>query len=421
VEEEAQQTITTTDRLTGGPVFGGINVAERGADFVEQEITDSPCTYEIAREQDAEIVFSAVWKGTEEATLQVALNGSQLVSETLAATDAFVHKQAVFSAGTVMLQEGDVLTISYQGSDGDTNAEAYIDYMSLQAGEAIAATGLLFNAGQQQGQTVQWQGPWNQNTEIWNVTTPLNVVNQIKATENYFRTQTDDIQRFVAFDRSAGDGVEDFQGTLSPVEGQDLYAMETPQIFIITNANLAGRAEALAQRHRQDRRAATVVDVAQIYRNFSGDGTDFTAIRNFLAHHYQQSETLEYVTLFGDASVYPHDDRFIVPAYQSSGEWNEMMITAGDLFYGFLEDGEDFMLSEADMDIAVGRIPVATDAEAQDYLIKAEAYDHQGHWKTDFVMLADDKDNHIHMDTQENLATVLSEEVKVMNKHKIYF
>jgi hypothetical protein len=73
------------------------------------------------------------------------------------------------------------------------------------------------------------------------------------------------------------------------------------------------------------------------------------------------------------------------------------------------------------MDIAVGRIPVATDAEAQDYLIKAEAYDHQGHWKTDFVMLADDKDNHIHMDTQENLATVLSEEVKVMNIHKIYF
>ncbi|MDZ7777264.1 MAG: hypothetical protein U5L09_17455 [Bacteroidales bacterium] len=133
--------------------------------------------------------------------------------------------------------------------------------MSLQAGEAIAATGLLFNAGQQQGQTVQWQGPWNENTEIWNVTTPLNVVNQIKATENYFRTQTDDIQRFVAFDRSSGDGVEDFQGTLSPVEGQDLYAMETPQVFIITNADLAGRAEALAQHHRQNGRSATVVDV----------------------------------------------------------------------------------------------------------------------------------------------------------------
>lgn len=198
----------------------------------------------------------------------------------------------------------------------------------------------------------------------------------------------------------SGEGIQEFGGSIEPVDVPDLYAMNTPDVFVVTNQHLMEEAQNYASFHQSNGFTVEVVDIADVYSNFSGGVIDFTALRNFMAYHYQKSGgSLTYLTIYGDASIYADDDRFVVPTYQSSDVWVNYMLEGGDRYFGYLEDGELFSESDSDMDIAVGRIPVATRGEASMFNQKIIYY-HQdrGGFQISMSLAADDEDNGTHMD-----------------------
>ncbi|HKK09867.1 MAG TPA: C25 family cysteine peptidase, partial [Bacteroidales bacterium] len=202
----------------------------------------------------------------------------------------------------------------------------------------------------------------------------------------------------------------------------DLYAMSTPDVFVITGQQLMEDAQSYASFHQSNGFTVEVVDIADVFSNFSGGVTDFAAIRNFMAHHHQKSDgALSYLTIYGDASVYAEGDRFVVPAYQSSEVWMNYMLEGGDRYFAYLDDGETFSDSDADMDIAVGRIPVATREEAAMFNQKLINYNQdRGDFQISMSLVADDEDAGVHMNIQEETFAIVDDYAKSMNIHKIY-
>ena len=110
----------------------------------------------------------------------------------------------------------------------------------------------------------------------------------------------------------------------------------------------------------------------QIYNEFSSGSKDITGIRDFIKHLYDNNSAadkkLKYVTFFGDAS-YDYKDRIagnnnIVPVKLSNNSFNLAQSYVTDDFFVMLEPHEGAMVRTHTVDVATGRIPVSTIAEA---------------------------------------------------------
>jgi hypothetical protein len=121
-----------------------------------------------------------------------------------------------------------------------------------------------------------------------------------------------------------------------------------------------------------------VVNLENIYQEFSSGKQDISAIRNFVKYVYYNASTEEkrvkYLNLFGDAS-FDFLDRIsnntnIVPIYQSLNSYTESEISyASDDFYGLMDPDEgktdyytptgSWVIDLGGIDIAVGRMIVS--------------------------------------------------------------
>ncbi len=153
-------------------------------------------------------------------------------------------------------------------------------------------------------------------------------------------------------------------------------------------------AERLAQWRAADDRfgpplRTAAIDVQDIYDEFSGGLLDPAAIRNFLsyaAEHWDPAPM--FVTLFGDGSYdYKNNSALSqgnwIPAFQDGDstydEWYTRVV-GNDLF----------------PDMAIGRLPVQTAAEADALADKIIAYDRApelGPWQSRIVLASDDLNN----------------------------
>ena len=196
--------------------------------------------------------------------------------------------------------------------------------------------------------------------------------------------------------------------TLAPLRARTT----APDMVIVTHATLRDAAERLAQ-HRRLHWAGggtpdiLVVDVADIYDNFSGGHLDPFAIRNYLKflYHLDATPRLLYGLLFGDAT---HDPRRLRPASPLT-----LVPTVTPGSYGLARDGMlgfsavDDWIFELDTprnnaypfaypvpDIAHGRITARSPAEAQRIVDKIVAYETtvgHGNWRNRIVMASDDE------------------------------
>lgn len=161
---------------------------------------------------------------------------------------------------------------------------------------------------------------------------------------------------------------------------------------IVTHADFREAAERLAAWRAIDGRfgqalSARVVDVQEIYDAFSGGLLDPVAIRRFveeaLAHW---SRPPLYVLLLGDGTYdYKNNSGTStgnwVPAFQDGDStYDEWYVSGGD----------------AVPDLAIGRLPVQTAAEAEAMVDRLIAYDRApevGLWQTRMLLIADDLNN----------------------------
>jgi hypothetical protein len=214
-----------------------------------------------------------------------------------------------------------------------------------------------------------------------------------------------------------------------------------PDMVVLTHATVRSAAERLVQHRRTHWRAGgtsdiAIVDVADVYDNFSGGRVDPLAVRNYLKFLYRLDPTprLLYVLFFGDAT---HDPRVLrsasgptlVPAIQPGVVGHEREGIAS-------HSAVDDWLVEMDTpaaggsspypvpDLAHGRITARTLPEADrivDKLIAYETTAGYGVWRNRIVMVADDECHPIngcietyHIDNTEALARRVPPELDVV-------
>ncbi len=325
------------------------------------------------------------------------------------------------------------VTIKTTFNRSDASAIGYLDYIDVNAKRKLIFTGdqMPFACVEKTGTIAWYHLTSHDSITVWDVTDPRDAQQVVlsHADSVYrFETAVAPLKSFIAFNN---------KGYLSPtfvgtVENQDLHAVRNIDYLIISAPEFLSQANRLATYHEQkDQMSVYVTTPQQIYNEFSSGAQDITAIRDFVKHVYDQSDTgqkLKYLLLFGDAS-YDYKDRVtnntnFVPCWESLTSLNTINSIASDDYYGYLEDGEGTGVNDR-VDIGIGRFPVDNLSEATQMVDKVIAYDtptakNLGSWRNRITFSADDGDYNTHLNDAETLSKMVQKQDPVYNQNKLY-
>jgi len=240
------------------------------------------------------------------------------------------------------------------------------------------------------------------------------------------------------------------------ISQQNLHAIGTyPDFVIITPSVFAAQAEELANMRRTDGLTVEVVDIQQIYNEFSGGQQDPRGIRDYLKFLYDRApgeeELLRYVLLLGDGHynyrmINPEEGalpNWIIPFQTEESLIPETSYTTDD-YFGLLDDNEGLWpftrtsfygpsdyLNER-VDVGIGRFTVTTPREAQIMIDKIRHYESPqtfGSWRKRYVFIADDgptgaagtqDDKDLHTQNTDVVAEVVDKVAPYINQKKVY-
>ena len=377
---------------------------------------------------DAQLKYSLCqFQGDVVTPFTVLINSNQVGANNIPLADrryysVYESKEGELTFSTSLFNESSSNTVAFQNNG--TNSNVYLDWYQLfvQRGLTIVDDYLPFRATDAIGQSSTFQlAGLGVNYFIWDITDPINAKNQAFSLvdQNFSVTSSsDDLREYIAFDKTQITREPIF---ISSIANQNLHALQPTDLVIITHPTFKTGAEELAS-YRSSAYGITtqVVDVQELYNEFSAGRQDPTAIRNFLKMLYDKDPTvLKYVLLFGDGSYdYRHavkSNTFssYIPAYQSR-TWNNNVFTyQSDDYYSLLEEGEGEWLDsdrDYDLDLAVGRIPLRTTADMDTIIQKLKNYDDQslskGDWNVRSLIMADDGDHEIFVSGAEGTPSI---------------
>lgn len=255
-------------------------------------------------------------------------------------------------------------------------------------------------------------------TVLWDVTDPANV----KVIKGHFNSsdntitigiQSSGLREFIAFDPS-------IKGASVPerikVANQDIHALPTPDMVIISPDAFTSASEKIANIHRQhDGMTVYVLSPDKIFNEFSGGHPDVSAFRKLLKMWYDRSADLQdsnkfrYCLLMGRPTYdqkrkNPETINANYPTtliWQSSGGLSETSSYCTDDFIGMLEDeSTDCSMHSRNINVAIGRYPVTSVNDANIIAQKLEDYIMEtdyGIWRNNVMVIADDGDRAAHL------------------------
>ena len=216
---------------------------------------------------------------------------------------------------------------------------------------------------------------------------------------------------------------------------QNLHGLSVPDLLIVTHSLFLDQALQLAAfRSQHDEIEVAVVTTDEVYNEFSSGRQDVTAIRDLVKYLYRKDDKLKYLLLFGRGSFdyknITENNTNFVPTYQSRNSVDPIYSYNSDDYFGFLDDDEGMWTEELSgagghlLEVAVGRLPVTSNQQAQDVVNKLIHYASNpmtlGSWKQDIYYLADDGDFNLHQRDADQLATMVDTSSTEFNVHKIY-
>lgn len=319
-----------------------------------------------------------------------------------------------------------------------SNAIGYLDYLSIQCERHLRWEGvsMVFRNFDSPAHDVVAYSLANATSQLkaWDITNPFAVremTTTIDGARLRFRSEGQTLKTFVVFDPAAAAQPR----VVGSVPNQNLHGLLTPpDLIIITPALFAEQANRLASFRRNfDGLKVTVVDIEQIYREFSSGKQDLVAIRDFLRMIYRRhtdQDQLRYVLLFGDAS-YDYKNRApintnFIPVYESDESLHPIYSYSSDDYIGMLDDGEGIWgINDADdMEVGIGRIPFATPEEAKTVVDKLIHYSQSasslGNWRQQLVFVADDGDGNLHQTQADQLAEMVDTTYGSFKNAKLY-
>ena len=309
-------------------------------------------------------------------------------------TSAF-DKQAVLESDTAMFR----LTC-----DADAKTFLYLDYVEIYGWRQLKRTGgnFLFRLMPSQfgnDKSAIWVQNVDANYWLWEVSSPLRPVLQdvvLSASNLVFATDERTEKRYVLFKPEAARPIEGW----TTLPNQNLHAIAEADNLILAPSIFLEQAQALADYHAEkDGLTSVVVDVNQVYNEFSTGMRDPSGIRDFVRMVYLRSSgQLKYLTLFGRASFDFRDllgyGQHFLPCFEEKDSSYYELSFCTDDFFGLMDDNEGEN-SMGRVDIGVGRISVSTVEEAESMLRKIKHYDDlaatHGDWKADVWLMADDE------------------------------
>ena len=384
--------------------------------------------------------------------MDVSIGNSQLMTVNFAET-LTGDKQPygdVESVTTNSILNGDpggfTLRVTYQNS-ANPAAVAWMDFIEIQCRSNLTFRGTpiffrdvdIIGAGEVAEFSI---ANANANTVVWKVTDHNNVIEVPVSSSGQgviFKDNADQLEEYVVFSGNNGISEPTF---VSSVPTQDLHAMSPPEMIIITHPKFLSAAQRLADFHTQNDGIETkVATTTEVYNEFSSGGQDISAIRDFARNLYQRANTegvdFKYMLLFGDAS-YDYKDRIAnnsnyVPTWESESSLNLEFSYITDDFFGLLDDNEggDGTISSfrSDLlDIGIGRIPCATEGDAQGAVDKVIHYttgkSRFGDWRSKILMMADDLDDATweadFVTSSEQFQRLVNSEDNAFNISKVY-
>ncbi|HKM94068.1 MAG TPA: type IX secretion system sortase PorU [Prolixibacteraceae bacterium] len=269
------------------------------------------------------------------------------------------------------------------------------------------------------------------NLKIWEITNfqhPQNISFQKNANNISFIDSGKRINNYIIFDLTNKNiPIPEFKEEMA---NQNLRGLAMYEMVIVTHPSFIKPSETLAQFHREyDNMKVLVVDVNQIYNEFSSGLPDISAIRNMMRMFYKRGTengtSLKYLLLMGDGS---YDNRSLdgskpnfLPTYQSDFLALSETFMSDD-YFGLLDDNEGVL--SGDLDIGIGRIPCQTVEEAEVAVNKTINYtstETMGDWRTVLALLADDEDGNLWMSQSDELTKIIDERFPGFYYDKIFF
>jgi hypothetical protein len=213
------------------------------------------------------------------------------------------------------------------------------------------------------------------------------------------------------------------------ITNQDLHADQGYQMVIIIPASqiFLQQAERLKDFHeKHDGLKTRIVPADELYNEFSSGTPDANAYRRYMKMLYDKaendSEMPRYLLLFGDCAWdnrmntrswknYQPDDFLL--CYESENSFNKVNCYVDENYFCYLDDGEGGNPQRSDRaDVAVGRFPARTVAEAKIMVDKTISYvenKNAGPWQNTVMVMGDDGNGNVHMNDAISAANLVTE------------
>lgn len=278
----------------------------------------------------------------------------------------------------------------------------------------------------------------NGNVRIWDITDVYHPQVQnfsSSATNASFNAASSTLKNYIVFNDNIPAPTP-----VGDVPNQNLGGLQAANLIIITHPLFEQEANRLAQHRRSHSSwSVHVVNVDQVYNEFSSGRQDVSALRDFIKVVYDKDpQQLKAVLFFGrgsyDYKMRVANNTNFVPIYQSRSSLNPLETYASDDFFVFLEDdegnwGERPSVQHHTLDAGVGRIPVVNPEQARNVVDKIIKYESgqrsHGYWRKRISFVADDGNSVDEFDTLHQyhadvLANMIEDEPNGLDTRKIF-
>ncbi len=377
----------------------------------------------------------------------VTVNGQNLNTIPIAAISSgqnntvFAHANEAINS--IAVNNNPIQVEITYNNNGNPSGKAFLDYVELIGVKNLIANGTQFSfrsfetSNLPSTSIIEYTIENSSNiSQVWNVTDYINpqiVSNQSTTNSFTFKTNGGPLHEFIVLNDADYFSPEILP--VSQVATQNLHSLQDIDYIIITQDYLMNEAERLAVYHRENSGLTVqVINLENIYNEFSSGSPDLTGIRDFVRHLYTNASTnatrIKYVCLFGDAS-YDFKDRInnnnnIVPAFESVESFNFALSYVTDDYYGMMDDTEGQLSNSDKQDVATGRFPITSLLEAKTVVGKTLNYYKTtsfGDWRNSITVVADDPDTSgefVLQETVEKIADTIKNRRPIFNITKIY-
>ncbi len=335
---------------------------------------------------------------------------------------------ADFDESVLLTNANPIISISLIENGGN---EGWLDYIELRSKNTINLGNRnqwkFSNLDSKNHNRVAFNIQNGGGKTYWDITNPFDIERLTLDSDQLVVSTNQEVVEIMSFGNNSYVDIEFDR----KIENQNLHNIDKADLLIVYNSLFEDAVQELAAHRRQnDNLNVVVVDVDQIYNEFSGGRKEPTAIRDFAKMILDRDKSFRYLLLFGDGtydykglvSEIPANN--FVPVYETKESLSPIIGFPSDDFFGLLSDDEgDRKLSGA-LDVSVGRLTVKSVQEAQNVVNKIKHYDTSpsvlGDWRMRSLFVADDEDSSRHLDDSDFICDKTFNSFPVLTPKKVF-